>query len=223
LESAVIAFAFVSHEAVRVCGVTSSPGDIVSGGGKMNKSNEWWTQAKYIEAARTVLGGIDLDPASCESANLTVKAAKYYTIQDDGLKHPWHGCVWLNPPYSRDNVARGMEGGDKPKSLMQTWIEKLIAEYRCGNVPAAILLTKADPKENWFQPLWDFPICFARDRVYFNRPGGSPEKMMFGTAFVYLGPCEERFIEVFSRFGRIVRAIDPSPVVARELWQEVSV
>lgn len=185
------------------------------------KSNEWWTQAKYVEAARLVLGGIDLDPASCPDANQTVRAIRYYTKEQDGLAQPWYGRTWLNPPFSRVNVARGMEPGDHPKSMLQAWIDKLISEHRCGNVPAAILLTKADPKQKWFQPLWDYTICFSRDRVYFNRPGLEPEKMMFGTVFVYLGPDPEKFVSVFRQFGRIARAVDeplPEPVT---LWSHI--
>ena len=50
-----------------------------------SKTNEWYTPAKYIEAARKVMGGIDLDPATCELANKTVKATKYHTKENNGL------------------------------------------------------------------------------------------------------------------------------------------
>jgi len=188
---------------------------------KPQKSNEWYTPPRVIAAARCVMGGIDLDPASCKEANQIVRAPCYYTKEDDGLMQPWYGRVWLNPPYSYAGKRKGMESGDRPHSLMKRWIAKLIAEYQAGNIEQAILLTKADPKQNWFAPLWDFPLCFARDRIYFHRPSLEPEKMMFGTCFVYLGAHEEAFIDAFQKFGRIVKAIDAPKDEPRQnaLWE----
>ncbi len=47
-------------------------------------TSEWYTPAKYIEAARLVLGGIDLDPASNEIANGWIKADRYYSLAEKG-------------------------------------------------------------------------------------------------------------------------------------------
>jgi hypothetical protein len=44
-----------------------------------------YTPAAHIEAARAVLGTIDLDPASNAQAQQTVKAEQFFTPEDDGL------------------------------------------------------------------------------------------------------------------------------------------
>lgn len=42
----------------------------------------------------------DLDPASPADATTNVPASQVFTREDDGLIQPWHGFVWLNPPFS---------------------------------------------------------------------------------------------------------------------------
>src|SRR5579859_6970510 len=67
-----------------------------------SKSNEWYTPAPYVNAARQVMGGIELDPASCAQANRTVQAARYYSQADNGLAQDWTcRSLWCNPPYGR--------------------------------------------------------------------------------------------------------------------------
>lgn len=177
------------------------------------KSDEWYTPAKYIEATREVMGAIDLDPASCALANETVKATQYYSKQDNGLKRPWHGRVWLNPPFSPVNG----------KSGQGTWAHYLLAQYEEGNVEQAILLVTANTEVGWFQPLFSHLICFVHKRLNYQTP--TPDNFMathqsrFGTCFVYLGVNEERFIEVFSKFGHVVRsASKPQPKIQPALW-----
>ena len=182
-------------------------------------SNEWYTPSKYIEAARAVMGSIDLDPASCAIANETVKAMQYYTQKQDGLLQPFYGNVWCNPPYGKVNN----------KSTIGLWVKKLIREYKAGNVRQAVLLTTCDSDNQWFQPFWDYVICFTNHNVHFFKPingmirKDSRSTQMFGTVFVYLGPNEAAFIEHFSPFGRIAKAIDaPKTKIALPTLWEVS-
>lgn len=178
------------------------------------KSNEWYTPAKYIEAARQVMGRIDLDPASCEDANLTVKAARYYDKTSNGLMQPWRGCVWLNPPFSDESTPVRRLGGEK-KGYSVHFVRKLLQEYQSGNVDQAVLLVMAKVDTRWFRALWSYPICFSDHKVMFFRPGQAWESNFFGTCFVYLGPHEDRFIDIFSRFGTVARRVSvpkPTPI-----------
>jgi hypothetical protein len=183
-------------------------------------NNEWYTPYKYIRAAREVMGGIDLDPASCAAANQTVKAERYYTEQENGLSKPWYGRVWLNPPYGTTGIhdfKRGVHTGD---SNIKLFTRKLVHSYAAGDVSQAILLCRADPTAMWFQILYGYLICFHRGNFYFHGQGNRKLKHQFGTCFVYLGKNEQKFIETFSRFGRVSRAIDEigNKPVPLELW-----
>ena len=77
-----------------------------------HKSVEWYTPAWIFDALGILF---DLDPASPHDHPTAVPAANKYTVFDDGLKLPWSGRVWLNPPYSRVTgawVRRMIEHGD---------------------------------------------------------------------------------------------------------------
>jgi hypothetical protein len=142
-----------------------------------SKSQEWYTPSVYVEAAREVLGGIDLDPAS--------------SAADDGLAQPWAGRVWLNPPYA----------GQGPR-----FVAKLIEEYEQGHVTAAVLLVAATgTSTQWFRLLWGYTLCFTDHRLNFTRADGFQGSTVHGSIFVYLGPYPHKFAAVFSKFGAVVR------------------
>lgn len=156
-------------------------------------SNEWYTPAEYVNAARELMGGIDLDPASNALANETVQAARYYVQEDNGLAQTWYGRVFLNPPY-------GVTDGESNAGV---WARKLISEYRAGNVSEAVMLVNANTERKWFSPLWNFPICFTNHRIQFYTPDGVGAQPVDGNALIYLGENVTGFVDVFSRFGEV--------------------
>lgn len=170
------------------------------------KSPEWYTPPKYIEAARAVMGGIELDPASCAAANCIVKAERYYTKEDNGLEQEWRArTIWLNPPYGRTEKMQGTR-----KSTIGLFVEKLLRAYESGLVEQAIVLATTEVNARWFYPLWQYPICFPDHRVKFLVPEKNERgvySQMFGTSFAYIGPNEQKFIEVFAQFGHVVKPV----------------
>jgi ParB family chromosome partitioning protein len=155
-----------------------------------SESVEWYTPEEYVEAARAVLGTIDLDPASCAKANETVKATKFYTRKDDGLSKPWAGRVWLNPPYGEDGTGQ--------------WVDKLVLEHQDGRTTAAILLVNAVTDRKWFAPLFDHVICFTNHRIKFYVTDDVPDSPPSGNALVYFGKERKKFQEHFEQFGPCV-------------------
>jgi len=157
-------------------------------------SNEWYTPSYILMPARKALGSIDLDPASCATANEVVKATTYYDKAANGLLHPWRGNVWLNPPYS-DPLP---------------WIEKLLSEYMAGQVITALVLVNTANSPQWAQLLWSntqASVCMLNCRIKFWRPdrpegkGGDRDQMLWWVGPTAHPNSHERFRRAFDGFG----------------------
>lgn len=155
-------------------------------------NNEWFTPAHYVELARTVLGSIDVDPASNDYAQATVQAGTFYTAETNGLDKEWRGKVWMNPPYSR--------------KLIGCFIDKLVDEHNSGRCTEAIVLTHNSTDTKWATTLFEnaSALCFTRGRVKFVSPKGKFASPAMGQLFTYLGNNPGKFANVFREAGHIV-------------------
>lgn len=153
-------------------------------------SDEYFTPLEIVNAARSVMGGIDLDPATSPLANERVKASRIFTLNEDGLNQPWRGCVWLNHPFGKKT--------NKP------WVAKLLAEYEAGRVREAVCICFASTSEQWFRPLLAFPQCFIHQRTNYFLPDGTLKKgVTKGSVVTYFGPNIQNFAREFSKIGTV--------------------
>lgn len=125
-------------------------------------TDEWLTPPEII----TARGPFDLDPCSPIKRPWPT-AARHYTIEDDGLRHPWSGRVWLNPPYA--NAA--------------TWMRRL-ADHGTGT---AFLFARTETRM-WHAHIWPkaSALLFLKGRVTFYTPDGRPGRGAAGAPSVLI-------------------------------------
>lgn len=178
----------------------------------LSNSNEHYTPSEIVEAARSLMGGIDLDPASCYAANETVKAGMIFDVADDGLSKPWHGRLFLNPPGGKLKWEDGWKTvNDGPgESSMRIWWQRLCNEYERGTVEQAFFVAftleilrtsqQGTPAQRFFR-------CYPKERIRF----GGAASPTHANVLIWLPPRYdgmavhwsqfEKFRSLFSQFG----------------------
>jgi len=152
--------------------------------------NEWYTPKKYVDAARAVMGDIDIDPASSEIANKIVKAKIYYTIKNDGLTKSWAGRVWMNPPYSQPLIVK--------------FSKAFVKKRNDGEITEGCVLVNNATDTQWLQIMLEIcdKICFIKRRIRFididGKATGAP---LQGQLILYFGKNIQKFNYKFSEFG----------------------
>lgn len=204
--------------------------DIMSADRRVNQDSgnvEWYTPSWIMERIRRVLGGIDLDPASCEFANTIVQAKKFYTNDDDGLELEWSGTVWMNHPFGKGEkpckvykdkakLAAGLSPCKKDACKKRGyhidyeikgnthWINKLVDSVSSGKVTKAANICFASTSEGWFKPLYPQLQLFLYDRVHFvdvngvEQGGGTK-----GAVITFFGVTKEEILAEFADYGYV--------------------
>ena len=146
------------------------------------------TPRKWIELSRRVMGGIELDPASCEVANQhIVKADRYFDESMDALKQDWYArTLFLNPPYGRS---------------LRKFADKFRSEWEAGRIGQAIILVNNTTETGAFD---QFARCSSaqaqpRRRIQFVGVDGrrSDDSNTRGQVFFYCGGRLKTFSNAF--------------------------
>lgn len=119
----------------------------------LGASDEWYTP-KYIFDALGVT--FDMDVAAPRLGPVNVPAHQWYCDTECGLTNPWHGFVWMNPPF----------GG---RNGLVPWLDRFFAH---GN---GIAMTPDRTSAPWWQDAnrRADATLFIAGKVKFERPDGS--------------------------------------------------
>lgn len=146
--------------------------------------DEWLTPPELINA----LGPFDLDP--CAPINRPwPTATTHYTVRDDGLAQPWHGFVWLNPPYGQHTGS---------------WLEKLMLH----NHGIALIFARTETY-TWHTYVWAVAhsVLFLHGRLNFHHVSGQRARHNAGapSALVAYGAMASVRLRTSHIAGRIIR------------------
>jgi phage N-6-adenine-methyltransferase len=104
------------------------------------------------------------------------KCEKFYTKADDGLKQPWTGACWANPPYGRS---------------LAKWFQKAAEAARSGATVVCLVPARTDTRW-WHEHVAEAAdVRFLKGRLKF---GGAKNAAPFPSAVVVfkeLRPAEE--------------------------------
>ena len=164
------------------------------------------TPPKWIQLCRQVMGGIELDPASCRVAYDDIVGAKrFFDKEANALEQSWEcETMFLNPPYSNKKV----KGESR---LLEQFAAKFHNEWEAGVIGQAIVLVNNATETKAFDL---FSRCatahaYPRSRIKFvtvTERGNSSNTR--AQTFFYYGRRWKRFKRLFSKANcRILREI----------------
>lgn len=118
---------------------------------KAGESDEWYTPLYIFDALDE---GFDLDVASPPEGPRHVPAREFLSY--GSLERPWHGFVWMNPPFGHQSTKR-------------RWLTRF---FDHGNGIALVPDRTSAPWFQEFAPKAD-AVLWVAPKIKFERPDGS--------------------------------------------------
>ena len=146
--------------------------------------DEWLTPPEIVR----VLGPFDLDPCA-PITRPWATAATHYTREDDGLSKPWHGRVWLNPPFGREAVK---------------WMRML-----CAHGNGIALVPARTETAMFYECVWDVAqaVLFMKGRPHFHYVDGRRAAANSGAPICLIAYGEDNAESLHaSGLGKVVEA-----------------
>lgn len=125
-------------------------------------STEWATPQDFFDKLNEEFR-FTLDPCATK---LNAKCKRFFTKKDDGLKQPWKGRVFMNPPYGRG---------------IDAWVKKAYESAQQGGVLVVCLLPARTDTAWWHDYCMKGEVRFIRGRLKF---GGHTNSAPFPSAVV---------------------------------------
>jgi hypothetical protein len=147
------------------------------------KNDEWLTPPEIVQP----LGPFDLDPCS-PVVRPWDTAARHYSINDDGLRSPWYGRVWCNPPFGREAIK---------------WLRKM-AEHNNG----IALIPARTETAMFYECIWGAAdaVLFMKGRPHFHFVDGSRAQFNSGAPICLVAYGEQNTQSLLrSGLGHVVK------------------
>ncbi|MBY0337326.1 MAG: helix-turn-helix transcriptional regulator [Acetobacteraceae bacterium] len=154
------------------------------------------TPPAVVEALRRAVGRpFDLDP--CHHPGSLVGAATAHGIDEDGLRRPWRGAVFVNPPFTGAAF----------------YIRRAFAAWRSGEAEVIVMLLAAQPHQATFHDyiFGAADVFLLRGRVRYLGPGGEVrDRAPFPVAVAIFGADDGVVVRMLGEFDciRIPRTVE---------------
>ena len=146
-------------------------------------NDEWLTPPEILAE----LGEFDLDPCAPKVRPWDTAKEHYFEL---GLMKPWHGRVWLNPPYGNET---------------KHWLNRLV-EHGNG---IALIMARTETK-TFFSCVWEKAdaFLFIKGRLCFHYVDGTRAKANCGapSVLVAYGENNVKILENCNIKGKFIRS-----------------